>query len=521
MRSRSRCSLLAALVLLLGMHAEPARRKQRQQRQPAEAAAAPAAPSYDKGDISWMLVSTLLVLMMAVPGPRAVLRRHGALEEHAVGLDAGVRHLQRAVGAVGDLRLQHRVHRRQRVLRRLRSHVPDGHARCRRQSRARRDLQQGRLHSRVPVRVVPDDVRGDHAVPDRRRVRRAHEVLRGAAVHGAVVHVLLPADRAHGVVLGRSGCVHRRGSGGSGGRRPRASCSRKARSTSPAARSCTSTPASPAWSAACWSASARATARRRWRRTTCPSSWSAPRCCGSAGSASTSARTSKRTRSRRRSSSTRSSRPLQRSCAWTFAEWIFRGTPTMLGAASGAVAGLVAITPACGWVGPMGALVIGLLAGVVCLFAVTKLKSALGYDDSLDVFGVHCIGGILGAILTGVFNNPAARRHGHLRLRRRHLGLRGHGRAGEVAAVGRRRDGAVVGRRLVHLPTRSSTWWSACASRKRTRPKASTRSSTASAATACSFSLRSPAPAPACLAGRLSSEARAAVSIAVLLPRHT
>jgi Amt family ammonium transporter len=94
-------------------------------------------------------------------------------------------------------------------------------------------------------------------------------------------------------------------------------------------------------------------------------------------------------------------------CAWTFGEWIFRGTPTMLGAASGAVAGLVAITPACGWVGPMGAIVIGLLAGVVCLFAVTKLKSALGYDDSLDVFGVHCVGGILGAILTGVFNDPA------------------------------------------------------------------------------------------------------------------
>jgi ammonium transporter, Amt family len=92
---------------------------------------------------------------------------------------------------------------------------------------------------------------------------------------------------------------------------------------------------------------------------------------------------------------------------WTFAEWLFRGTPTMLGAASGAIAGLVAVTPACGWVGPMGALVLGLLAGPVCLLAVTKLKSALGYDDSLDVFGVHCIGGILGALLTGVFNDPA------------------------------------------------------------------------------------------------------------------
>jgi Amt family ammonium transporter len=93
--------------------------------------------------------------------------------------------------------------------------------------------------------------------------------------------------------------------------------------------------------------------------------------------------------------------------SWMFAEWIGRGTPTMLGAASGAVAGLVAITPACGYVGPMGAIVLGLIAGLLCLFAVTKLKSWLGYDDSLDVFGVHCVGGILGAILTGVLSDPA------------------------------------------------------------------------------------------------------------------
>ncbi len=92
--------------------------------------------------------------------------------------------------------------------------------------------------------------------------------------------------------------------------------------------------------------------------------------------------------------------------AWTFGEWILRGKPTMLGAASGAVAGLVAITPACGWVGPMGSIVIGVLGGFVCMLAVLKLKAALGYDDSLDVFGVHCIGGILGALLTGVFNSP-------------------------------------------------------------------------------------------------------------------
>jgi Amt family ammonium transporter len=92
--------------------------------------------------------------------------------------------------------------------------------------------------------------------------------------------------------------------------------------------------------------------------------------------------------------------------AWMFGEWIFRGKPTMLGAASGAVAGLVAITPACGFVGLKGALIIGLAAGLICLWAVVWLKSKLGYDDSLDVFGVHCIGGILGALLTGVFVNP-------------------------------------------------------------------------------------------------------------------
>jgi len=93
--------------------------------------------------------------------------------------------------------------------------------------------------------------------------------------------------------------------------------------------------------------------------------------------------------------------------SWMFAEWIIKGKPSMLGAASGAVAGLVAITPAAGFVGVMGAIVIGLLAGVVCLWGVNGLKKLLGADDSLDVFGVHGVGGILGAILTGVFADPA------------------------------------------------------------------------------------------------------------------
>ena len=93
--------------------------------------------------------------------------------------------------------------------------------------------------------------------------------------------------------------------------------------------------------------------------------------------------------------------------AWTFTEWALKGKPSMLGAASGAVAGLVAITPACGYVGAMGGLIIGLAAGVACYWGVNGLKKLLGDDDSLDVFGVHGVGGILGAILTGVFVSPA------------------------------------------------------------------------------------------------------------------
>jgi Amt family ammonium transporter len=92
--------------------------------------------------------------------------------------------------------------------------------------------------------------------------------------------------------------------------------------------------------------------------------------------------------------------------SWVFAEWIHRGKPTVLGAASGCVAGLVAITPAAGFVQPTAALVIGLLAGVVCYGAV-MMKGKLGYDDSLDVVGVHCVGGTLGALATGVFATTA------------------------------------------------------------------------------------------------------------------
>lgn len=93
--------------------------------------------------------------------------------------------------------------------------------------------------------------------------------------------------------------------------------------------------------------------------------------------------------------------------SWMFCEWMVHGKPGALGIASGAVAGLVAITPASGFVGPMGALAIGIVAGIACYLAATKLKHAFKYDDSLDAFGVHAIGGIVGALLTGIFVSAA------------------------------------------------------------------------------------------------------------------
>jgi len=98
--------------------------------------------------------------------------------------------------------------------------------------------------------------------------------------------------------------------------------------------------------------------------------------------------------------------------SWTFAEWIWKGKPSALGAVSGAVAGLVAITPASGYVGPMASLIIGGAAGVICFWSTSYVKNKFGYDDSLDAFGVHGVGGTVGALLTGVFAtklvNPGA-----------------------------------------------------------------------------------------------------------------
>src|SRR3989449_6912510 len=101
--------------------------------------------------------------------------------------------------------------------------------------------------------------------------------------------------------------------------------------------------------------------------------------------------------------------PATAGIAWTLTEWMAKGKPSLLGICSGIVAGLVAITPAAGYVGPVGAFVTCAIAGVVCFFAVTKVKAWLGYDDSLDTFGVHCIGGIIRSLGTRPFLYPQFR----------------------------------------------------------------------------------------------------------------
>jgi Amt family ammonium transporter len=93
--------------------------------------------------------------------------------------------------------------------------------------------------------------------------------------------------------------------------------------------------------------------------------------------------------------------------SWLLTEWAHKGKPSLLGICSGAVAGLVAVTPAAGFAGPVGALVLGLVVSPICLFFVSTVKNALGYDDALDVFGIHCVGGIIGALGTGILVNPA------------------------------------------------------------------------------------------------------------------
>ena len=132
--------------------------------------------------------------------------------------------------------------------------------------------------------------------------------------------------------------------------------------------------------------------------------------------------------------------------SWMFVEWIARGKPSVLGIISGAVAGLVAITPASGWVDPSGALAIGIIAGIICAWAVMWLKEMIGYDDALDSFGVHAVGGFVGAILDRGVRGLGGRRRGPFRPHRR------QSRSGLDAVPRNDRDHRLVGRAELHHP---------------------------------------------------------------------
>ena len=179
------------------------------------------------------------------------------------------------------------------------------------------------------------------------------------------------------------------------------------RSTSRAARSSTSPPGVSALVCAFYLGKRMGYPKTMMPRTASCSASSARACCGSAGSDSTPGARSRQARLATSAFVATHFAAAAGTLGWVAAEWIRHGKPSVLGAISGAVCGLVGITPASGFVTPMSSLVIGFVAGVVCYLMVTVVKKRFGYDDSLDAFGVHGTGGTLGAILTGVFATSA------------------------------------------------------------------------------------------------------------------
>ena len=372
------CGVVAALAVLLLAKYDPALA------QDAAAAAAPAAepakPAIDSGDTAWMLTSTALVLLMTIPG--LALFYAGMVRKKNVLATAMQCFAMTCIVTVVWMVLAYSLA------------FTDGGAMQNYIGGMSQFLLKGMtldstnaLAGTIPESVfmtLPDDIRHHHAGAHRRRLRGPHEVLGAGACSWC---------------CGRSSSM-RRSPIGCGAA---ASSAAPACSTSPAAPWCTSMPVSRASSAPSSSASASATARKTWPRTTWSYSvigasllwvgWfgfnagSAVAADGRAGMAMAVTQIATATAA----------------LAWMFAEWLVHKKPSVLGIISGAVAGLVAITPASGFVGPVGALWIGAAAGVGCFFAATTFKRALGYDDSLDAFGVHGVGGIIGRILTGVF----------------------------------------------------------------------------------------------------------------------
>ena len=331
-------------------------------------------PPIDSGDTAWMLTSTALVLLMTIPG---LALFYGGMVRKMNVLSV----LMQVFAICCTMSIAWMVLGYSLAFAEGGAYVGglDRDAAVRAHDRRRRGH-----HSRVGVHDLPDDLRDHHPGADRRRLRRAHEVLGHAGLHRAVVAHRLRADRALGVGTGRlpsgdgvldfaGGTVVHINAGVAGlvcalvlgkrrgyGREP----------MPPHNLTLSLIGASLLWVG--WFGF---------------NAGSAAAANGRAGMAMAVTQIA----------------TAAAALAWMFAEWLTRSKPSLLGIISGAIGGLVAITPAAGFVLPGGALVIGIAAGIACFWAATWLKNALGYDDSLDVFGVHGIGGIVGALLTGVF----------------------------------------------------------------------------------------------------------------------
>ncbi len=373
------CLMLAAILspaLLLAEEAvSPA---------PAATAAAPAtpapAPKIDTGDTAWMIVATALVMLMSIPG---LALFYGGLSKTKDTLNtmamtfvtfcivsvlwvlygytfAFGEDVRGIIGSASKLFLEGR--------------------------RAEQHFRPGQDDPRVYLHRVPAHLCRDHGSSGERRLHRAHEVLR--------LDHLLRALGDHRVSSGRALGL---------GRRSFLAKARR-RWISPAGQLCTSMRVSrrswAPWSSVSGSVKAIIPgnltlvvigAGLLWFGWFGFNAGSALAANGLAGAAFINTNTA----------------AAVAALAWMFVEWMHSGKPTVLGLASGAVGGLVAITPAAGFVNIGGAIVIGIAAGVIPFYAVAKLKPMFGYDDTLDAFGIHGIGGTIGAILTGVFADPA------------------------------------------------------------------------------------------------------------------
>ncbi len=389
--------------------------------QTAAPAAAPPTPVPNKGDTAWMLVATCLVLMMSIPG---LALFYGGLvrTKNMLSLLTQVFAIVCLVcliwvfygyslsftngGGLNDF-----VGGFSKAF--LRGVTPDTTV---------ADLLERRRHPGIRLHVLPDDLRDDHAGADRRRLRGADEVLGARAVHGPVGDLHLFPDRPHGLVLGRSR-RHRRRREGARGRRRRDGEERRGGKLAAvkadaglinqwggldfAGGTVVHINAGIAGLVGCLIMGKRI---GYGRDLLAPHSLTMTMIGGAllwvgwfgfnAGSNLEANGTTALAMVNTFVATAAAA------LSWLFVEWGAKGKPSLLGMVSGAVAGLVAVTPASGFAGPMGSIVLGLVAGATCFVFCSTVKNALGYDDSLDVFGIHCVGGILGALATGILVNP-------------------------------------------------------------------------------------------------------------------